>query len=134
MPQARPCTTSEPVRVIGLDHVQLAAPKGSEGQARAFYGLVLGLLEVDKPEALRARGGVWFACGDQQLHIGTTHGFAPASKAHPALRIHDADLQALAQRLAAAGSTVQWDTAIPHVRRFYTSDPWGNRLELIGVS
>jgi hypothetical protein len=28
---------------------------------------------------------------------------------------------------------VQWDDAIPDTRRFYTADPWGNRIELIGV-
>jgi hypothetical protein len=53
--------------------------------------------------------------------------FAPATKAHPAL-ISD-DLDALAARLAEAGAAVMWDDAIDRRRRFYTADPWGNRIE-----
>lgn len=72
--------------IIGLDHAQVAAPVGSEGEARAFYGELVGLLEIEKPDALRARGGVWFTCGAQQLHVGVVDDFSPATKAHPALR------------------------------------------------
>ena len=119
--------------IIGLDHVQVAAPAGSESAARGFYGGLLGLSELDKPEALRSRGGVWFACGDHQLHVGVTDDFSPATKARPALRVHLADLDLIAEQLTAAGSPVQWDDAIPNTRRFYTADPWGNRIELIGA-
>ena len=56
--------------------------------------------------------------------------FAPARKAHPALRVDDVD--AVADRLAAAGRRVDWDDALPGIRRFYTADPWGNRVELLG--
>jgi catechol 2,3-dioxygenase-like lactoylglutathione lyase family enzyme len=121
------------LKVVGLDHVQVAAPVGSEPAAREFYGRLLGLPELEKPEALRERGGAWFACGAQQLHVGVTEGFSPASKAHPALRVGPGDLDLVAERLAAAGSPVQWDDAIPNVRRFYTADPWGNRIELIAA-
>lgn len=121
------------MQIIGLDHVQLAAPIGSESAARRFYGGLLGLSELEKPEALRGRGGVWFACGGQQLHVGVTEDFSPATKAHPALRVRPADLDLIAGQLMAAGSAVQWDDAIPDTRRFYTADPWGNRVELIGV-
>jgi len=115
-----------------LDHVQLAAPPGCEAQARAFYGNVLGLREVSKPEPLRARGGVWFALGGgQQLHVGVEREFVAARKAHPALAVDRRALDELAARLAAAGCEVRWDETIPAVRRFYVDDPWGNRLELL---
>jgi catechol 2,3-dioxygenase-like lactoylglutathione lyase family enzyme len=122
------------LQIIGLDHVQVAAPVGSESAARRFYGELLGLPELEKPEALRDRGGAWFTCGAHQLHVGVTQEFSPATKAHPALRVHLAELDPIAERLATAGSPVQWDDAIPDTRRFYTADPWGNRIELIGVS
>lgn len=122
------------VQIIGLDHVQVAAPIGCEGDARLFYGELLGLSELEKPEALRARGGVWFACGAHQLHVGVTQDFSPAMKAHPALRVSPADLDPVAERLTEAGSDVQWDDTIPGTRRFYTADPWGNRIELIGAA
>ena len=51
------------VTILGIDHVQVAAPAGGEVQARAFYGGLLGLEELPKPEPLRARGGCWFRAG-----------------------------------------------------------------------
>ena len=114
--------------------MQVAAPVGSEDAARRFYGELLGLSELEKPEALRGRGGAWFACGAHQLHVGATQDFSPATKAHPALRVALSDLDRLAEGLEEAGVEVRWDEAIPGVRRFYAADPWGNRIELIGVS
>ena len=116
---------------IELDHVQLAAPTGCEDDARAFYGGLLGLVELQKPAALSGRAGVWFALADRQLHIGVEEGFVPAHKAHPALAVHGRALDTLAARLHAAGAPVDWDDALPGVRRFYTVDPWGNRIELL---
>lgn len=119
--------------VLGIDHVQVAAPPGSEPEARRFYGDLLGLPELSKPEALQPRGGAWFACGSHQLHVGIAEAFSPASKAHPALAVARADLDRLAARLTQAGCPVQWDDAIPGTRRFYTADPWGNRIEFVGT-
>jgi catechol 2,3-dioxygenase-like lactoylglutathione lyase family enzyme len=116
----------------GIDHVLVAAPLGCEEEARRFYGELLGLEEVAKPEALRASGGVWFACGEGQVHVGGTGNFAAARKAHPALRVSDAAaLQRLAGRLLDAGRAVEWDDRLPGHRHFYVSDPWGNRLEFL---
>ena len=73
-----------------IDHVQLAAPPDSEEEARRFYGELLGC-EIPKPPLLAKRGGVWFASGDVQIHIGIEQDFRPARKAHPALRCIDYD-------------------------------------------
>jgi catechol 2,3-dioxygenase-like lactoylglutathione lyase family enzyme len=118
--------------IVGLDHVQVAAPAGCEAQARRFYGELLGLVELQKPGALRARGGVWFALGGQQLHVGVQEPFTPARKAHPALLAGTDRLDALAERLTGAGVEVGWDEAIDGVRRFFAADPFGNRLEFVG--
>jgi catechol 2,3-dioxygenase-like lactoylglutathione lyase family enzyme len=117
-----------------LDHVQIAAPPDCEAQARRFYGELLGLAELEKPAPLLSRGGVWFALGDAQLHIGVEERFAPARKAHPALRVDRAALDGLARTLTDAGAGVRWDDELPDVRRFFTDDPWGNRLELLARS
>src|SRR4051812_50167786 len=90
--------------VVGLDHVQIAAPPGCEGEARRFYGGLLGLAELDKPAPLAARGGAWFDLGDgRQLPVGGEADFAPASKAHPALRGGAGAPEGLAERLRPAG-------------------------------
>ncbi len=120
------------VQILGLDHVQIAAPLGCEEAARRFYGGLLGLSEFKKPGALRNRGGVWFGCGEQQLHVGAVENFSPAGKAHPALRVRPVDLELIAERLGESGAAVEWDDTIPGMRRFYTADPWCNRIELIG--
>jgi catechol 2,3-dioxygenase-like lactoylglutathione lyase family enzyme len=85
------------MRVLRIDHVQLAMPPGREDDARAFYAVLLGLAEVAKPEALAGRGGVWFGDGEVRIHLGVEAGFRPARKAHPALLVHD--LPALVRRL-----------------------------------
>jgi catechol 2,3-dioxygenase-like lactoylglutathione lyase family enzyme len=115
--------------IRGLDHVQIAAPAGCEEEARRFFGGLLGLEELPKPAPLAARGGVWFRAGAQQLHVGVEADFAPARKAHPAFTVDGLD--ELARRLVAAGVEVRWDDELPGLRRFYASDPWGNRLELL---
>lgn len=120
--------------IIGLDHVQVAAPPGCEAAARAFYGELLGLAELTKPAGLAGRGGAWFALGDAQLHVGVTTEFVPASKAHPALRVPTAELDDLAHRLETAAHPVRWDEEIAGTQRFFATDPWGNRLEFVAVA
>jgi catechol 2,3-dioxygenase-like lactoylglutathione lyase family enzyme len=112
-----------------LDHVQVAMPPGCEGAVRAFYSVALGLREIPKPAPLAARGGVWYAVGDQELHLGVADDFSPAKKAHPAFRVPDA--AAVAERLREAGFAVRWDSALPGCTRFFTDDPFGNRIEIL---
>jgi catechol 2,3-dioxygenase-like lactoylglutathione lyase family enzyme len=121
--------------IVGIDHVQVAAPAGCEAQARAFYGEALGLPELAKPDVLAARGGCWFACGDRQLHVGVAEEFAPATKAHPALRARDqAALTALLERLDARGFPTRREADLPGIARAFVDDPFGNRLELVAES
>lgn len=119
--------------ILGIDHVQLAAPPGCEEEARRFFGGVLGLMEIEKPPALAARGGVWFGAGEQQIHVGVEKGFVPASKAHPALLVEPSRLDSVAARLKHDGAPVAWDDELAPLRRLYTADPWGNRIELIAA-
>ena len=115
--------------ITRIDHVQLAAPKGCEAAAREFYGAILGLREIKKPPSLRARGGCWFQCGEQQIHIGVETPFQPAKKAHPAFAV--ADLGELRETLLAHAVKITEDDSLPGTRRFFAEDPWGNRLEFL---
>ncbi|KRE62001.1 glyoxalase [Nostocoides sp. Soil756] len=114
--------------VVGLHHVQIACPPGATGLLRSWYGGVLGMSELPTPAAIAARGGVWFAAGDRQLHCGVDAAFVAARKAHPCLLVDDVD--AVARAVAEAGGAVRWSEEIAGVRRFHTDDPVGNRVEL----
>ena len=85
--------------------------------------------ELPKPPLLAQRGGVWFASGDVQIHIGIEQDFRPARKAHPALRC--SDYEGLLARLRSAGVEVSEVNDIPGVRRAYVLDLFGNRIELV---
>ena len=122
--------------ISGVHHVQVAAPAGCEEQARAFYGTLLGLPELEKPPLLAVRGGCWFALGEAELHIGVEEPFRPALKAHPGLAVDSAErLEELAAALAASRHDVRWadEAEIPGQRRFHVDDPWGNRLEFVAA-
>jgi catechol 2,3-dioxygenase-like lactoylglutathione lyase family enzyme len=115
--------------IVRIDHIQLAAPIGCEAAARKFYGKLLGLHEIEKPASLRARGGCWFQCADQQVHIGVESDFRPAKKAHPAFLV--SELDKLREHFIAGGVKITDDDSLPGARRFYAEDPWGNRLEFL---
>ncbi|WP_314412999.1 glyoxalase [Streptomyces sp. DSM 40484] len=115
--------------LTAVDHLQLAAPPGSEPLLRDYYADVLGMTEIPKPAALAGRGGCWFRTDGVQLHLGIERDFRPAKKAHPGLRV--VGIEAYADRLAAHGAPVAWDDLLPDLRRFYSEDPVGNRLEFL---
>jgi hypothetical protein len=113
-----------------LDHVQLAMPVGGESDAREFFGRLLGLQEIAKPLTLQDRGGLWFQIGsDRQLHLGVENGFLPNKKAHPCF-VSD-DLDGLADEIQKSAFAVKWDDGLAPVRRFYSEDCFGNRLEFV---
>lgn len=115
--------------VVRIDHVQLAMPGGGEDAARAFYGGLLGLAEVAKPEALAGRGGCWFEADGVRIHLGVEDDFRPARKAHVALVV--SDLAALVSRLRAAGVETAVAEPLDGYDRIHAYDAFGNRLELM---
>ncbi|KEP26223.1 MULTISPECIES: VOC family protein [Bacillus] len=114
---------------FGIDHVQLAAPKGSEEKARLFFGEILGMREIPKPSHLVKRGGVWFQCGNHQLHIGIEDHFQASKKAHPAFRVKS--LSKLKEILVKHHIRIREDQPLDGAIRFYVDDPFGNRIEFL---
>ncbi|MEH6942636.1 VOC family protein [Bacillus sp. JJ722] len=112
-----------------IDHIQLAAPKGSEETARIFYTNILGFTEVEKPEELKKNGGVWFESGKIRIHLGIEEPFSPAKKAHPAFEIEN--IEALKIHLIKYEVDIIEDNKLPGANRCYISDPFGNRIELL---
>ncbi|MBE1553259.1 VOC family protein [Sporosarcina limicola] len=115
--------------LTGIDHIQIAAPTGSEDAARHFYGELLGMEEIPKPENLKGRGGCWFLCGPHEVHIGIQAEFTPAKKAHPGFTVNT--LEQLKLRLKEAGSIISEEPPIEGRCRFFTHDPFGNRIEFL---
>lgn len=116
--------------IVGLDHIQIAIPVGGEDAARGFYSGLLGFHEVPKPDTL-SRSGCWFERGGVSLHIGVDPEFRPAKKAHPAFLVDD--LASLRVRLEEAGCVTRDDKPVEGYARFFTADPFGNRIELMQV-
>jgi catechol 2,3-dioxygenase-like lactoylglutathione lyase family enzyme len=115
-----------------IHHAQILIPAGREADARAFYCGLLGLVEVAKPENLRARGGFWLAVGAaQQLHVGIERDFADRSATREHVAYEVDDLEATRLRLGAAGVAVKIGEEVPGYRRCELRDPFGNRLELM---
>ena len=106
-------------------------PPGSEDRAKEFYSGVLGCEELAKPATLQDRGGAWFRYGAVEIHLGIDEEHRPARKAHPGILV--GDLDELDAKLQAAGYAVETDYLLPGYRRFYVSDPFGNRLEFLAV-
>lgn len=121
------------MRIVAIEHVQLAMPAGGEADAQAFYEGLLGLPRVPKPPHLEVRGGCWFESDSGpsavKIHLGVEDPFRPAHKAHPALHVQD--LPALVERLRGAGVAVRDDEPLEGYERVYVDDPFGNRLELL---
>lgn len=115
--------------MLALDHVQIAMPVGGEEAARAFFGRLLGLSEIPKPADMALRGGCWFAVGLHQLHLGVEAEFRPMKKAHIALATDG--VMTLRRTLDAAGYATTADAPVDDRNRFFTHDPFGNRIEFI---
>jgi len=115
--------------IEAIEHIQLAIPEGQEDKARSFYCDSLGFSEVPKPSELAKRGGAWFETGNVKIHLGVERDFRAAKKAHPAFLVSNID--DFAVRLREAGFEVTVDNDLPGYRHFYSSDPFGNRLEFM---
>jgi len=116
--------------IIGLHHVQITIPKGAETEARAFYCGLLGLPEIEKPDSLKGRGGLWLQAGDRQVHVGTEDGVdRDATKVHIAYQVDN--VAAWQGRLEGQGIAIADSVPIPGYARFEFRDPFGNRVEMI---
>ncbi len=78
---------------------------------------------------LERRGGCWFRSSTVEIHVGVEKPFVAAAKAHPALIVEG--LEVLRRRLVDAGYPAIADEPLEGFERFYTKDPFGNRIECL---
>ncbi|GIV98117.1 MAG: glyoxalase [Herpetosiphonaceae bacterium] len=115
------------VTVTAFAHANLVVE--DVAAARRFYGELLGLEEIHRPEGA-GRDGVWYRIGAVELHISYEANPANArSTRHVALEV--ADLAAARQALEQAGHPIEAARPLPGIERFFTRDPDGNRVELM---
>src|SRR5687768_15133485 len=119
------------INFIRLNHIQICIPQGAEEQAREFYTGILGLMEIEKPEALKPNGGLWYRVADIQLHIGTEP-HEGKSKRHPAFEVNN--LEAVKAYLSSKGVSVKEEAPVPGQKRFSFLDPFENRIELLELA
>lgn len=111
-----------------LTHVTVTMPPRCEDDARAFYGGLLGLPEIARPESVRDRPGVWFDAGGLDLHVSIeAERERRDDRRHFGLECTDVD--ALRARLQSAGIATE-DGRPAAWRRFFVYDPFGNRIEI----
>ena len=115
------------ISVIRMDHVQVNVT--DLDRARRFYGGVLELEEVPRPESFDF-AGAWYRIGDVDLHLEERPP-EPESDDHICLWV--ADVHGTAKALEAQGQTVSWQHRgkIRGVDRFFIRDPDGNRIEAV---
>ena len=123
--------------IVGLHHVQVNVPSGRADEVRRFYGEVLGLEEMPRPDSLSdaGRSGIWYRLGESEFHSFFNPDPAlerETSSRHPALLVDD--VPALREQLEAAGAELEQAIPIGGRERFFVRDPFGNRIELMGFA
>jgi catechol 2,3-dioxygenase-like lactoylglutathione lyase family enzyme len=111
-----------------LNHVQVSIPPGAEARAREFYGELLGLKEIEKPEVLKPSGGLWFEMADIQLHLGIEEARS-TYKRHPAFEVEN--LEGIRAFFGEHGVRIKEEETVPGFKRLSFFDPFGNRIELM---
>ena len=131
IPLNRECVSMTAMKILSIDHIQIAMPQGEEEKARAFYANVLSFTEIPKPAELAKRGGAWFQSEGVQLHLGVEQDFHPARKAHPAFIVDDLVHTLLTNAQSAGYETDTTQPSLDGCKRAYVFDPFGNRIELM---
>jgi catechol 2,3-dioxygenase-like lactoylglutathione lyase family enzyme len=108
---------------LRLTHVNLRVDRLEP--AVRFYREVLRLDEIVRNDA--EGRGAWLRLGDQEVHLTEDSTPQPPSKRHFAVDVDDLD--AFRRAVQAFGAPIEKEEA---GRRFWTRDPSGNRVEIVG--
>ena len=117
---------------INVERIEHAAVTVTDvDRAKHFYGHVLGLTEIPRPETFDFPGA-WYRNGPTDLHIISRAQADSDSRRHVAFYV--SAIAAAARILEAHGYPVLWERKykIRDIDRFFTHDPDGNRIEIMG--
>ena len=119
------------VGITQVHHIQIFVPPETDEACKHFYSQVLGLEEIEKPEAWRKNGGAWFRYGPNQLHLSRMRHPEDnlGSQRHVCYMVADLDEAEKVMRQAGV-EIIPDDRPFDQWRRFYARDPGGNLLEI----
>lgn len=124
-----------------IDHLNVQVPPDKEDEAKRFYGELLGLRPLKKPDSLGPAGQHYCLSENPyaELHLGVARN--SEGQSNKAMRNHlgfqVGDLAAARKRFEAAGVRIEEaEPAYSKERgfrqdRFFVFDPGGNRLEIL---
>ncbi len=113
------------IDAIGIEHVNIYT--GDVERSRQFYGQILGLKEIPRPDWFDFPGA-WFCVGRQHLHLRYSHPLPPRTQEHFCIQV--ANLAAAKAHLEARGILCRPDRDYGHTRRFVIFDPDDNYIEI----
>ncbi len=118
---------------LRLQHASVPMISGGNEKGRHFYGETLGLTEITPPEVLGTERFVWYTIGDSgdEIHLYTDDRGANSPGQHICIQVDDP--VAVRQTLETRGYETSDTDAIPNRPRFFTHDPFGNRVEISAI-
>lgn len=121
-------------QILGVNHVNVTVPAALEAAARHFYGVVLGLRQISKPEGPRKNIGAWYELGELQLHLSIEDGVDnQASERHVCYQV--ADIAGAQLHFRNAGIDIIPDQdPVRTQSRFFLRDPGGNFIEITAAT
>ena len=102
--------------------------------ARAFYGELLGLEELERPADIgRQFAGAWYRLGALELHVFEQPDYqVPAAAIGPHIALHTGNFDALVARLRSRGCEFAFGPGRDEsgIARAILRDPTGNVVEI----
>jgi catechol 2,3-dioxygenase-like lactoylglutathione lyase family enzyme len=123
-------TSNDGFQLVGINHVNVTVPAALELASKQFYGDVLGLRQIPKPEGPRKNVGAWYEVGGLQLHLSIEDDaqnraserhicYQVADIAHAKLHFQNAGIEVIPDQDPLRGRS-----------RFFVRDPGGNLIEV----
>ena len=118
------------IGIVRLHHVNVTVPAALEDVVRKFYGDLLGLKQIEKPDGPRKYIGAWYQLGEVQLHLSIED--EPRNREsdrHVCYSVRDI-ASALAIFRSAGIEIISEEQLANGGSRFFVRDPAGNLIEL----
>lgn len=119
-----------PIGSVKIHHVNVTVPAALEEAAKNFYGDLMELEQIEKPDGPRKHIGAWYQLGELQLHLSIEEGLRnQESNRHVCYSVADIPTALSAFRSAGIDVTSE-EQLVNGGSRFFVRDPAGNLIEI----